>query len=308
MDLRLKIFSNTTEFNLDKETAVAIGKFDGVHMGHRALLREILEQKRQGFASCVFTFDPTPSVLFGLSDGKELSTREEKRSIFAGMGVDVLIEFPLTLETAAISPKRFVEKILVEGMKTKFIVAGTDVSFGSRGAGNAELLERMAPDCGFSVKTIDKISIDGIEVSSTYIRELIEKGCMEQAEKMLGEPYSLRGRVVHGNRIGRTLGFPTVNLLPEESKLLPPNGVYSSRIKVEDCIYDGITNIGYKPTVASERIMGVESYLYDFREEIYDKEITVYLKSFIRPEMQFANLEELRTQLQKDILEGRKEK
>lgn len=305
MDIRLEIIANTTEFQLNSETAVAIGKFDGVHLGHRRLLQEILEQKKNGLKACVFTFAPTPAVLFGLSDGKELTTREEKRRIFSQMGVDILIEFPLNRETAAISPEDFVTDILVSRMQTKFLAAGTDLSFGKNGAGNAALLGKMGPEYGFEVKTIDKISLEGIVVSSTHIRNLIEAGRMEQATAMLGMPYVIQGKVVHGNRIGRTLGFPTVNLVPAQDKLLPPNGVYYSEVRIGVKNYRAITNIGYKPTVTAEKVMGVESYLYDFSEEIYDEEIEVYLYKFKRPEMQFDGLEALQKQLQRDIAEGK---
>ncbi|MBO5335533.1 MAG: bifunctional riboflavin kinase/FAD synthetase [Lachnospiraceae bacterium] len=303
----MKIISNTTEFYLGGETAVAIGKFDGVHLGHRRLLWEINEQKKRGLMTCVFTFDPTPAVLFGMSDGKEITTKEEKRSIFEKLGVDILIEFPLTKETAAIQPESFVKDILVKQMHTKFVAAGTDLSFGNKGAGNAALLTKLGQELKFQVKTIDKISVDGIEVSSTYIRKLIENGEMEQTVKMLGMPYLIKGKVVHGNRIGRTLGFPTVNLLPGAEKLLPPNGVYRSEVLVGTRMYQAITNIGCKPTVAEEKkVVGAESYLYDFSEEIYDREIEVSLYEFKRPERQFASLDELKQQLKKDIEEGKK--
>ena len=161
----MEIIAGTTDFYLEKDTAVAIGKFDGVHLGHRRLLEEILNKKKNGLAACVFTFDPTPAVLFGLSDGKELTTREEKRRLFERLGIDILIEFPLTKETAATEPERFVTEILAKQMNTRFVAAGEDLSFGKNGAGNAELLEKMAPQLGFCVRTIEKIEVDGIEVS-----------------------------------------------------------------------------------------------------------------------------------------------
>lgn len=301
----MKIIAGTKDFCLERETAVAIGKFDGVHVGHRRLLQEILAQKQKGLDVCVFTFDPPPAVLFGFSDGKELTTREEKRSFFQRMGVDVLIEFPLTLETAAISPEDFARELLAKRMKAKFIAAGTDLSFGAKGAGNAELLQRLGPELGFEVKTIEKICIQGCEVNSTYIRELLKEGKMEQVETFLGMPYTVMGTVMHGNRIGRTIGFPTVNLLPEENKLLPPNGVYYSEVSYKGKKYRAISNIGYKPTVTEERVLGVESYLYDFDDEIYDKSIEVSLYAFKRPEQRFESLEALKEQLARDIEDGR---
>lgn len=300
----MEIIANTTDFYLKRETAVAIGKFDGIHVGHRRLLDEILEQKQKGLAACVFTFDPTPAVLFGLSDGKELTTREEKRRLFERMGVDILIEFPLTTETAGIAPEDFVTEILVGRMNTAFVAAGKDLSFGKRGAGNAELLAEMGQKLGFFVKIIDKILVKNIEASSTYIRGLVEKGELQTVETFLGMPYTIMGKVAHGNRIGRQMGFPTVNLLPEADKLLPPNGVYYSRVCWRGKNYRAISNVGYKPTVTEEKLLGVESYIYDFANEIYGEEIEVSLLEFKRPEQQFASLEELQEQLQKDIADG----
>ena len=300
----MDIIIGTTEFELKRETAVAIGKFDGVHLGHRRLLDEILDKKKDGLDACVFTFDPTPAVLFGTSDGKELTAKEEKRKFFEMMGVDVLIEFPLNSDTAAIPPQEFVRQILCNQMNASFLAAGKDLSFGAGGTGNAFLLQKMSSELGFDVKLIEKVTIDGMEVSSTYIRKLIENGRMEEAERFLGMPYSVTGQVVHGNRIGRTLGFPTVNLLWPETKLLPPKGVYLSEVLWQGKLYRSISNIGCKPTVANEKIMGVESYLYDFEKEIYGDAIEVRLHKFTRPEQKFSGLDALKEQLRKDIAAG----
>lgn len=302
--LKLEIISGTTDFYLEKETAVAIGKFDGVHLGHRRLLEEILNQKQNGLMACVFTFDPAPSVLFGQSDRRELTTKEEKRLLFERMGVDILIEFPLTLDTAGILPGEFVSEILVKKMNAVFIAAGNDLSFGAKGAGNAALLQEMSVNFGYQIKTIEKVCMNEREVSSTYIREQIEAGNMELAAQLLGTPYPVFGKVVRGNQIGRTIGFPTVNLLPGDGKLLPPNGVYYSEVRHLGKHYRAISNVGYKPTVTKERIMGVESYLYDFEGDLYDEPIEVYLHDFKRPEMQFESLEKLQEQLQEDIAAG----
>ena len=300
----MEIIQGTTDFQLYMESAVAIGKFDGVHIGHRRLLEEIIAQKKNGLQACVFTFDPAPAVLFGLSDGKELTERSVKREIFALMGVDVLIEFPLTLETAAIVPEVFVSEILADRLQARFIAAGADISFGAGGAGNMELLRELSGGLGFEVKLVEKVCVDGVEVSSSYIRGQVEQGNMELAERLLGAPYAVAGTVVHGNRVGRTLGFPTVNLLPGENKLLPPNGVYYSKVYYGGSKYPAISNVGCKPTVTAEGTVGVESYLYDFDSEIYGQEIVVELLSFRRPEQRFADEEALKRQLQADIAAG----
>ena len=301
----MEIIVNTSDFYLEKETAVAMGKFDGVHIGHRRLLSEILEQKKNGLLACVFTFEPAPAVLFGKSDGGELTTREEKRLIFERMGVDILIEFPLTWESAAMEPETFVRQVLKGQMNAQFIAAGTDLSFGAGGRGNAALLSALSEELAFKVKVIEKVCIEEREVSSTYIRTLLEQGAMKQVESFLGMPYMIVGNVMHGNQIGRTLGFPTVNQIPKESKLLPPFGVYYSRVLWRGREYRAISNVGCKPTVTDEHVCGVESYLYDFDEEIYGENIEVYLCEFKRAERQFSSLEELKRQLMEDIEAGK---
>lgn len=300
----MEIIAGTSDFNLKVGTAAALGKFDGIHIGHRRLLEEIIERKKEGLAACVFTFDPAPAVLFGGSDGRELTTREEKRVLFERMGVDILIEFPLTLETAAMEPEVFAEEVLANRMQVEFLAAGSDLSFGSKGRGDAALLQRLGPELGFSVKIIDKVCLEGRQVSSTCVREQVEAGNMELVGRLLGMPYMVAEEVVAGNRLGRTIGFPTVNVLPGKNKLLPPNGVYFSEVRCRGKIYRAISNVGYKPTVAKEHVMGVESYLYDFDQEIYGESIEVYLLAFRRPERQFENVEALKTQLKEDIAAG----
>ncbi len=301
----MEIITGNTQFNLEKNTAVAIGKFDGIHIGHRRLLKEILLRRECGLAACVFTFDPSPTVFFGGQDEKELTTREEKRSLFEKLGVDILVEYPLNRESAAVPPEIFAEEILAKRMKARFLAAGIDLSFGAGGAGNAALLQKLGPGLGFEVKTIDKVCLDGREVSSTLVRARVEQGDMEAVSRLLGMPYRIAGKVVHGKQLGRTMGFPTVNLLPPKSKLLPPKGVYFSQVHVGERTYRAISNVGYKPTVTDERVMGVESFLYDFEESIYGEYIEVSLNAFHRPEQRFESVEALRMQIREDIAAGR---
>lgn len=300
----MEIIADTTQFYLNKETAVAIGKFDGLHIGHRRLLEEIIEQKKKGLAACVFTFNPAPAVLFGLSDGKELTTREEKRVLLKRMGADILIEFPLTERTAAICPEDFVNQVLVKQMNVRFLAAGRDLSFGAGGKGDAALLQSMAEDCGYQVKTIEKVCFGNQEISSTYAREQVEAGNMLLAEQILGMPYTLMGSVSHGKQLGRRLGMPTVNLIPPKSKLMPPCGVYYATVLYGGKRYRAISNVGYKPTVTQEHVMGVESYLYDFHSQIYGEEIEVRLHEFKRPERKFDSIDGLKAQLEEDIRMG----
>ncbi len=301
----MRLIQGRTDFCLDKACAVAIGKFDGIHRGHQALLSHILEKKKSGLESAVFTFDPVPAVFFGKGQVRELTTREEKRRIFQRLGVDVLIEFPLRADTAAISPAAFIEGILARRMRAAYVAAGTDVTFGAGGAGDGAMLAAYGDRLGFAVEVIDKVCADGREISSSRIRRALEAGEMEQVTELIGFPYSVTGTVVHGRRLGRTIGMPTVNLLPPGDKLLPPRGVYFSNVSYGGNHYRSITNIGCKPTVSREKVMGVETYLYDFNEDIYGREITVNLLGFKRPEMKFDSVEELKRQMEKDIAEGK---
>ena len=300
----MRIILDCSEFHIAERTAVAIGKFDGIHIGHQKLLARILEKKQDGFVACVFTFDPPPDVLFGKRTQKELTTREEKRMLFEKMGVDILIEFPLNKETAATLPEDFVKGILVEQMNTEFIAAGTDLAFGKNGAGNSELLIKMQAECGFEVEIIDKVCKDGREISSTYVREAVAEGNMELAEELLGEPFTVYGEVLHGNRLGRTLGMPTINQLPPENKLLPPFGVYYSEVEIDGNVYKGITNIGLKPTVNKGEGVGVETFIYNFNQDVYGDMVQVRLFHFKRPEQKFDNVEALKKQIKSDVEDG----
>ena len=296
----MRLIQGTTEFELQKESAVAIGKFDGVHRGHQKLLQRILDWKKEGLQAVVFTFDPPPAVFFEQTTQKELTTQTEKRKLFEQMGIDVLIEFPLNVNTAATKPVNFIEQSLVSKLKAKKIAAGTDLSFGYRGAGNCALLQKMAETYHYEVKIIDKVCLDGKEISSTFVRKEVEEGNMELAEKLLGYPYTVNGIVQHGQKLGRTINMPTVNLLPIADKLLPPRGVYFSKIYWENREFYGVTNIGCRPTVSDSASISVETYIYQFNEELYGHEITVALLHYRRPEMKFQNIEELKHQMPKD--------
>lgn len=302
----MQIIKDTTEFKIEDRSAIAIGKFDGIHKGHIKLLSHILARKKNGLKAVVFTFDPPASVFFGKAGEKELSPMEEKRKFFEKLGIDILVEFPLSRETAAIPADIFVEKVLSERMHAAYIAAGSDLSFGYKGSGDKELLQRLSGQFDYQVEIIDKVSDGQREISSSYLREEIEKGNMEKAAELLGRNYSVTGIVETGKKLGRRLGMPTVNLYPPEDKLLPPKGVYYSRVITEEGSYNGITNIGQKPTVNDTCTVSVETYLYGFEGDMYGKKITVELIRFKRPERKFENVEELKRQMETDVTEGRK--
>ena len=297
----MQIITRLDELNINDKTAIAIGKFDGIHLGHKKLLKLILDQKQDGLKATVFTFEPSPEEFFVGHPVKQLFTRNEKRKAFEEMGIDILVEFPLTAVTAATPPEDFVKTILVEDLKADYIAAGTDVSFGDKGRGDQYLLKNMSKELGFELCLIDKVMLDGEEVSSTRVRNQVADGEIPMAKRLLGSDYSVSGIVEHGNHLGSTIGVPTVNILPPAGKLLPPFGVYSSNVVIDGQIYKGMTNIGRKPTVSSAGQVGVETYIYDFDQDVYGKTIEVRLLEFRRPEMKFDSVEQLKTQMEKDI-------
>ncbi len=297
----MKIITRLDELNINERTALAMGKFDGIHLGHKKLLNMILDQKQDGLKAAVFTFEPSPEEFFVGHTVRQLFTREEKRRAFEKMGIDILIEFPLTAATAATPPEDFVRNILVEDLKAVYIAAGTDVSFGDKGRGDQYLLRNMSKELGFELCLIDKVMLDGQEVSSTRVRNVVADGDMPMVKRLLGNDYSVSGIVEHGKHLGTTIGVPTVNVLPTDNKLMPPFGVYKSTVIIDEKSYSGMTNIGRKPTVSDSNKVGVETYIYDFDEDVYGKYIEVRLLEFMRPEMKFDSVELLKAQIHSDI-------
>ncbi len=321
----MQIISGDLNFKIDDNTVVAIGKFDGVHKGHGMILKEMFKFRSKGYKTAILTFDVPPSTLFMGKDRNVITTNEEKRRIFDELHIDYLVEFPFNEQTASIPAERFVEKYLLECMNMKAVIVGNDCSFGYKGLGNCELLRRMGKISDFECVVLDKLIFDldkecviedaslsnedtQVEISSSIIRNIIEYGNIKRANAMLLYPYFFYGEVVHGRKIGRTLGMPTINLLPDINKLLPPSGVYFSSVFYMGCEYPSITNIGCKPTVSgnSDRpLMGVETYIYNFDGNLYGDYLRVNLYEFLREEHKFNSVEELKIQMAKDIERGR---
>ncbi len=301
----MNIISGTTEFHIEGKSAVAIGKFDGIHLGHKKLLARILDQKQDGLKSIVFTFDPSPEEFFTGRAVRQLFTRDEKRRAFEKMGIDVLIELPLNDVTAATDPEDFVRRILVGQLGADYIAAGTDVTFGDKGRGDQYLLKNLSKEIGYELELIEKVWLDGAEISSTRVRNEVADGNMPMAERLLGEYYSVSGVVEHGRHIGHTIGVPTVNILPPDNKLLPPYGVYRSLVVIGGEEFKGMTNIGRKPTISEKEKVGAETYIYDFDRDVYGDLIEVKLLEFMRPEMKFDSLEALKKQVESDLESAR---
>lgn len=302
----MRIVTNLEEYTPEGECAAAIGKFDGVHLGHRRLLSEILREKAAGRKALVFTFDPSPEVFFGHGPEKELSTREEKHRLFEQLGIDVVVEFPFTQETAKMPPEAFVRDILCRRLHAALVAAGTDLSFGESGRGDFALLKSLSSRYHYTARQIEKVQYRGVPISSTLIRGLVAQGRMEEVEACLGAPYTVLGTVQHGNEIGRTIDIPTINQLPEEAKLLPPFGVYYSAVRVDGRLYAGMTNIGIKPTIREKaKRVTVETHLYDFAGNLYGKLLGVSLLTYRRPERKFSGIDELKKAMESDLAAGR---
>ena len=298
------IIEKTLDFQLNEKTAVVLGKFDGVHLGHQFLLEKLAMEKAKGLQTVVFTFDKSPASLFSMNgeDTKELCTLQEKRAIFEKLGVDVLIEFPMNVETAQISAEEFVEEYLQKRLNCECLIAGDDLRFGYKGLGTADMLKAhpFANQC--RVDIYEKLP----EISSTIIRDSIADGDIEKANKKLGYTYAIKGEVVHGMKLaGSALSMPTANVVFPEQKVLPRFGVYFTRAKVDGVCYNAITNVGQKPTVVSDTKVLAETYLYDFTGDLYGKEMTIYFEMFSREEVKFTGIEELKKQLQKDLEKGK---
>ena len=298
----MKYIADTTEFHIDVPTVVTLGKFDGRHRGHQKLMRKMMEIKAGfGYETAVFTFSVTPAVMVTGQRQPVLTTNLERRNNLKKTGIDWLVEYPFTEETKHMQPEEFVREVLVNRMNARAIVVGTDCGFGYRRSGNAQVLTELSGKYGYQLYVIEKERDDRRDISSTYIREELEKGNVEKANALLGEPYAIHGTVVHGRHMGGSvLGFPTANLIPPEIKLLPRFGVYVSRVLVDRRYYRGVTNIGKKPTVEGRYPVGVETYIFDLDRDIYGDTIEVQLLAFDRPEQKFASLEELKQRIEMD--------
>lgn len=305
MVVYMKYIAGNMDFKLEN-SAVTLGKFDGLHQGHQMLINEVLSFKDKGYTSVMFTFLYHPYNIFLDNEYKLIYTEEEKVRKLSESNLDVLISYPFIRETMAIEAEDFIKDILVEKLDTKIIVVGNDFRFGHDRRGDVEMLKAMESVYGFKVISLEKKRWHDTVISSSLIRDELSKGNMEVVNVMLGKPFAVHGKVLHGKKIGRTIGMPTTNLIPPSNKLLPPCGVYATRTIVDNVSYPGMTNIGYKPTVGKEKDKGVETYMYDFDGDLYGKEIEVEVLAYERPEIKFDNLEDLMIKMEEDLAFGRK--
>lgn len=296
----MKIYEGLAGFSPVKNAVVTSGTFDGVHLGHQKILKRIREIARSIHGETVLiTFWPHPRLVLYPDEHKLrlLSTFEEKTKLLRQFGIDHLITIPFTKEFSQMSSQEFIQKVLIDSIDTKKLVIGYDHRFGKNREGSFEYLKTNSTSFGFELEEISRQDVDEIGVSSTKIRKSLESGDVKTAMTYLGRPYELNGIVIKGQQIGRSIGFPTANIhIPNDYKLIPKDGVYAVEALVGGSMYKSMLNIGNRPTVDGAK-KTVEANLFDFQGDLYDKQITVYFREFIRDEHKFESLEALKNQL-----------
>jgi riboflavin kinase/FMN adenylyltransferase len=298
----MKRFNNINEFNCKKSTIITIGTFDGVHLGHQKILKKLnVEAENNGLESSVLTFFPHPrTVLNPNSSLKLINTIEERISLFKKSKIDNLIVHPFTKEFSELDSEDYVKNILVDQLKAKIVLIGYDHKFGKNRTADINNLKEYGIKYNFEVIEIKAEEINDIAISSTKIRNSIEEGDIQLTNSYLGYEFSFFGKVVKGNSIGKTLGFPTANIkIGTDLKLIPKNGVYLISTIINQKIIFGMMNIGIKPTT-NENTKSIEVNLFDFNQDLYDTNITIYIKQFLREEIKFDSLNELKLQIEKD--------
>lgn len=304
----MKIYKGLeTEFNC-KNPVVTIGTFDGLHIGHQKIIERLKEEaKKINGESVLLTFYPHPrSVIESDHPISLLQAHEYKLLELEKLGLQHLIILPFTNELSTMSAYNFIKDILVAHIKLKKIVLGYDHHFGNNREGNLDFLNKHAQIMDFEVIEIPAKEIDEIKISSTKIREAIKNGEIEKATKFLGKPYGISGVVIKGKQLGRTIGYPTANIVPVEPlQLLPEIGVYAVKIQVLNQIYTGLLNIGIRPTVEESGDMKLEVHIFDFSENLYDEKMQVLIFERIRDEKKFASIEALKAQIKEDEIIAR---
>ncbi len=290
----MRYITGIESYSGKKRTAITIGKFDGLHRGHQKLIGKILEYASDGCETVVCAFD---------MHRESLMTNRERREHLERK-VDWLIDCPFTEKLREMEAGEFIEHILMDTFRVSHIVVGTDFTFGRGKRGNARMLKEYAEQYGYSVDVIEKERYCGTVISSTFIKDALAQGNVRLAETLLGYPYEMTGIVQHGRQLGRTLGFPTMNIEPEDRKILPRFGVYACRVKIDGQWYNAVGNAGVKPTVTDEHRRLLEVYVYGYEGDAYGKEVTARFCDFERPETKFGSLEELKNQVISDMKYG----
>lgn len=306
----MQVFYGTEKLPLFPNAVLTIGTFDGLHEGHRRILASVVsEAKARGGTSMLITFDPHPRKLIQPDQPlKLLTSLRERLALIDEAGIDVAVVVPFTKEFAAQSAHEYISNFLLRKFRPALIIIGYDHHFGQDRTGDIRLLRSYADSSGFSVNEIPAQLIDDAAVSSTKIRKALAAGKVGEAAMMLGEPYRLAGKVSRGAQLGRTIGYPTANIIPEDpEKMIPLSGVYAVRVSAEAGFKaSGMMNIGVNPTVSSTHIQKLEVHLFDFSGDLYDRELEIQFIARLRDEQKFSGLEALKARLALDEEQARK--
>lgn len=307
----MELVTDLSKVNI-RNAIVTLGKFDGSHIGHQRLFDIAVSRKQPGWPVVIFTFDvPVAEIVQSEEKGsvRTIQTQTERLLQDYPEGVDYVVVFPFNETTRSMTPEAFVKEVLVDRLHVKIVVVGVDFCFGKNRSGNVETLKRLGKTYGFEVIAVEKVRyrIEGEEheVSSTLIKQEIRKGNLSDVRAMLGRPFAVYGEVLQGKHYGRTIGFPTLNQAAPEEKILPPNGVYATRVWIGGVCYPSVTNVGVRPTFDDGEHRTVETHVLDFSGNLYGQNIRVDFYAFIRPEQKFSSAEELKERIQGDILRVR---
>ena len=300
----MKVYYSVEEVPEIKNPVLTLGTFDGVHLGHQKIIDFLNKSaQRVGGESVLFTFHPHPRIVLHPDDHNLELIQNIKRRIqrLEEAGIDHLILLPFTVDFARQTATEFVRNILVNKLNVKVLTIGYNHHFGRNREGNIELLRELAPIYNFEVEEIPALRDGELSISSTKIRNAVKSGDIDLANKFLGTPFCFVGKVTEGDKIGGTIGFPTANIGSiEETQVIPNNGVYAVYVKLEKAKYNGMMNIGFRPTVSDASERRIEVNLFDFDRDIYGKEIEIFVIAGIREEESFGSLDELKAQLSKD--------
>ncbi len=300
----MKIYHDINDFQQVDNAVVTIGNFDGVHLGHREILKNLIsEAKKNHGETVIVTFFPHPRKVLNINTKnlKFITSIEDKLHIFEKLGIDNVVIINFTEEFSKISSSDFLQHFIIEKIHPVKIVTGYDHRFGNSGTGNFQLLSEMAEKYGFSVEKILEKNCENLTVSSTLIRESLQKGDVKTANALLGYEYSYFGKVVPGQQIGRKIGFRTANLeIDEEFRLIEHNGVYATIVEIDSNQYKSMTYIGNRPTMNDGRPASIEVFVFDFNGDLYGKNIRLRFIDFVRDEQNFNSLQNLENQLNKD--------
>lgn len=293
---------NLDSFSYDYDVAIALGNFDGIHLAHQKIIKEMITTaKENNLKSSVLLFKNHTKSLLNVSTPKLLSSEEEKIEILDSLGVDVIFVIPFDQSIMKLSPEEFIEELLIKRLSVKSITVGFDYRFGYKASGNKDDLLAFKDEYGLIINIIDAISLDNKElISSTKIREYLSLGEVKKAANMLGRNYKIKGKVIPGSQRGRVLGFPTANIEVEDGYLIPRDGIYATYVYVDGKKYLSGTNVGKNLTFNGEKLK-IESFIIDFSEYIYDKDIEIEFIDYIREERKFPTADMLIEQIEKDI-------